>query len=396
VDNVTHSLLGIALADLVIRGGAPKAERRIAAGAAVIAANLPDIDIVYTPITPAPLGYLLHHRGHTHTILGIVALAVVLIAMYRRLPPVRKLRSVDRVRLWALIAIALASHLLLDALNSYGIHPFYPIDSAWYYGDAVFIFEPWLWTLLGIAVAWNARGTIPRVAAVFPVLIFPLVMASTGLLPADATMPLAVAGAGFAMSVKRSSARRRAAVALAACLVVVGGFALGSRAARRAAVAALASEVNGRVVDVVLTSNPSSPVCWSAIVVELDESHGEYVLWRGTASLVPRWKRPTECASHRFGGPREARTIENGGFALIDEIHQPLPHLRALARTDCWVRAWLQFGRAPVVARGEIFDLRFPQPAGRRFTYMAVAEEGRACPSNLPGWGMPRADLISR
>ncbi len=42
------------------------------------------------------------------------------------------------------------SHLALDYTNSYGVHPFWPIENSWYNGDAVFIVEPWVW-IAGLA-----------------------------------------------------------------------------------------------------------------------------------------------------------------------------------------------------------------------------------------------------
>ena len=397
LDNVTHSLVGIALADLTLRGSS-KGERRLAAGAALVAANLPDIDIAYSAMTPPPLGYLLHHRGHTHTVLGAVLLTAALVMAYRQLPALRKWRMGDRLRLWLLIAVALASHLLLDALNSYGMHPFYPVNSTWYYGDAVFIFEPCLWMLLAIPVALNARTRRPRVAAIVPILIFPVVMAFTGILSIESVVLLALVGVGFALLTKRISPRARAAAALAASLLVVGGFLFASGIARRTAVPLLRAHIHGQLVDVALTPNPSSPICWAVIGVERNDSNGEYVLWRGTLSLQPAWKSPATCASHRFAISSRTRVIGRGELVLTDEIHQPLGRLQELARTDCWVRAWLRFGRAPVIERGAIFDLRFAQRVGPRFTYMPIgaSRTREGCPAYVPGWGMPRADLISR
>jgi inner membrane protein len=145
-------------------------------------------------------------------------------------------------------------------------------------------------------------------------------------------------------------------------------------------------------VDVILTPNPSSPLCWGVIAIELRERDGEYVLWRGTLSLAPGLTAPTACASHRFVGAR-ARVIADGRFALRDTIHQPLQRLRALAAGDCWVRAWLRFGRAPVIEGGSIYDLRFAERFGQNFSHMRLdAREG--CPANVPAWGMPRADLL--
>src|SRR6185295_3005347 len=120
-----------------------------------------------------PLGYLLHHRGHTHTLVGLLVQMAALAAVYRFLPPVRRLLPDERVRLWVLISVALLSHLLLDAGNSYGVHPFFPFDSRWYYGDAVFILEPWLWLLLGMPVAWMASRAGTRVVLLALLLILP-------------------------------------------------------------------------------------------------------------------------------------------------------------------------------------------------------------------------------
>jgi len=198
LDNITHSLVGIALADVVTGRRSTKSDRRLALGAGIVAANLPDIDLAYSGIAPQPLGFLLHHRGHTHTVVGLVALALLLVLSYRLVPTVRRLRTADRLRLWCLIAVALASHLLLDWLNSYGVHPFHPFDSRWFYGDAVFIFEPSLWLVLGIAVAWSARSRAGKVAATLPIALFPLTMLSMNIIPPEGVASLAIVGVPFA------------------------------------------------------------------------------------------------------------------------------------------------------------------------------------------------------
>jgi inner membrane protein len=392
VDNITHSLVGVALADLAMGRGTAKAQRPVLVGAGIIAANLPDIDLAYSRISPSPIGYLLHHRGHTHTVAGLVALALALVCVYWFFPSVRKMPLSGRLRLWLLIAIALASHLVLDGLNSYGVHPYYPFDNKWYFGDAVFILEPWLWLILGIAVAWNGRSRTARLVASLPMLVLLCLTAFTGAIPLDAVAALAIVGGAFGWCAFRMASFTRTATALAACAAIVGGLAATSRVARAAALEALAPGLRGEVVDVILTPNPSSPLCWAVIAVELRETDGEYVLWRGTLSLAPALKAPTACASHRFVGAR-ARVIGDGHFALRDAIHQPLQRLRTLASGDCWVRAWLRFGRAPVIEGGSIYDLRFAERFGQNFSHMRLAAR-EGCPANVPEWGMPRADLL--
>ena len=239
MDNLTHSLVGVALADLAMGRRATPAQRPLFVGAGVIAANLPDLDLAYSWITPSPIGYLLHHRGHTHTVVGLLALAIGLVAAYWFFPAVRKMRLSGRVRFWLLIAIALASHLALDYLNSYGVHPFYPFDNTWYFGDSLFILEPSLWLILGVAVAWNGRTRGARLAVALPLAVLLCTIASTGEMPVESLAVLAIAGVLFAWITLRLSPPARAAAALAVLVLIVAGFAGTSRLARRAAVDAL-------------------------------------------------------------------------------------------------------------------------------------------------------------
>ena len=359
----------------------------------MIAANVPDLDLVYTNVIAPPLGYLVHHRGHTHTVIGAAVLAAVLILVYRVLPPVRRMPLADRARIWMVIAIGLASHVLLDALNSYGIHPYHPMDATWYYGDAVFIFEPILWIILGLALAPNAKGTAARMASLLPVVILPLVMAWMGIIPLESLLLLAAAGALWRVLMSPLAPRVRAAAAL-----VVTGWAIAaliglSRMARTASVDILQPHLGGELVDVALTPNPASPLCWSVIGIERIDAKGEYVLWRGTLTLAPRFKPAESCASHRLTAASPVRMLGANRFVLRDEIHQSLHHLRRLAERNCRVRAWLRFGRAPVVTGNEIYDLRF-DAAGQNFSRMPIDDRSE-CPRFVPGWSIPRADLLS-
>src|SRR5215208_6098377 len=127
LDNITHTLFGAALGEVAQPGPATPAERRLFMAGSVVAANLPDADLFYTRITPAPLGYLLHHRGHTHTIVGCALIALLVWLVTRLIPPSRRLVAESPRRFWWLIVAALSSHLVLDSWNSYSIHPFWPL-----------------------------------------------------------------------------------------------------------------------------------------------------------------------------------------------------------------------------------------------------------------------------
>ncbi len=170
MDNLTHSLLGLVAAKAGLE--------RVSPGATVvcvIAANAPDADII------ARFGgswmYLHHHRGITHSILGTLALAFIiptlfyvgdwLVARARGRTP----RAHFRGLLFASLLLS-ASHPLLDWTNNYGLRPLLPFDERWFYGDLVFILDPYLWLSLGGAaflltankgwrvIAWAIIGAI--------------------------------------------------------------------------------------------------------------------------------------------------------------------------------------------------------------------------------------------
>ena len=58
------------------------------------------------------------------------------------------------------------SHVALDLLNNYGVRLLMPFSNRWFYGDAVFIIDPWLWLTLGAGI-WltRRRGIADRGAA---------------------------------------------------------------------------------------------------------------------------------------------------------------------------------------------------------------------------------------
>jgi membrane-bound metal-dependent hydrolase YbcI (DUF457 family) len=132
--NTTHTLVGLAIA----RTGAD-ARIRYAAATAVIASNLPDIDIL-TALWGTP-AYVDHHRGITHALIGIPALALLLSAVIR-------VFAGGFRRIFALALIAMATHPLLDFANNYGWRPFAPFNDTWLYGDVLFIIDPYIDAIL--------------------------------------------------------------------------------------------------------------------------------------------------------------------------------------------------------------------------------------------------------
>ena len=147
MDNLTHSLVGLAAAKAGLERLSPRAT-----AVCVLAANIPDIDIL------ALLGgrwfHLEHHRGITHSIVGVLVLAVSIpILFYLGDWLIARLRGREqRVRFKGLLLASLLlsfSHPLLDWTNNYGVRPLLPWDGRWFYGDLVFIVDPWIWLTVG-------------------------------------------------------------------------------------------------------------------------------------------------------------------------------------------------------------------------------------------------------
>jgi inner membrane protein len=162
LDNLTHSLVGLAAARAGLERSSP-----YATFVCVAAANLPDADIV--ALFGGQYYYLEHHRGITHSIVGTLALSILLPALFyfgERL--FARLRGREpRAKLKGLLISSLilgASHPLLDWTNNYGVRPLLPWDGLRLYGDLVFILDPWLWMLLGGSVFLLTRDAKWRVA----------------------------------------------------------------------------------------------------------------------------------------------------------------------------------------------------------------------------------------
>ena len=154
MDNLTHSLVGAVLG----RMGLKRLSLR-AMPALVIAANLPDIDSwIARPLGLSPRTF---HRGFTHGLGGMVTmplLALAIILIWERLRPGKE-GPVKVAGLLLACFIGVLSHPALDFLNTYGVRLLEPFSHRWFYGDTLFIVDPWIWIALivGLELSWRAE-----------------------------------------------------------------------------------------------------------------------------------------------------------------------------------------------------------------------------------------------
>jgi inner membrane protein len=173
MEPVTHFMTGACLA----RAGFNR-KAAYATLAMTLAAEAPDLDTLWS--VHGPVAAFQHHRGITHTLIGLpfeglVVLGAVWVVHRWRM---RQRRAAEMVpaegapreltdqrvvkpltaapvrwgMLYGFVLIALLSHLLLDWTNNYGLRPFFPFDPHWYAGSIVFIFEPVLFGILLLAL----------------------------------------------------------------------------------------------------------------------------------------------------------------------------------------------------------------------------------------------------
>ena len=157
MDPITHILTGACIS----RAGLNR-KTGLATVTLVLAAEIPDIDIIYA--LRGPVEALQHHRGWTHSFVGapvMAGLALSVVWTWNRL--VRRSRpDPDRpvllgarrlpVRWGVLYGIALLgplSHILLDYTTAYGVRMFEPFSYRWYEWDTVSIIEPFM---LGVLI----------------------------------------------------------------------------------------------------------------------------------------------------------------------------------------------------------------------------------------------------
>ena len=158
MDPICHTLAGAAIGEAGLK-------QRTALGMTtlILAANAPDIDIAVLATGTLQMYF---RRGWTHGVLAMAVLPILLTGLMlawdrwvrqRRAdpPPPAKARG-----LLLLAYVGTLSHPFLDFLNSYGVRLLKPFSDRWFYGDALYIIDPWMYLLLGggvLAARWGAR-----------------------------------------------------------------------------------------------------------------------------------------------------------------------------------------------------------------------------------------------
>ncbi|MCM3900510.1 MAG: metal-dependent hydrolase [Pyrinomonadaceae bacterium] len=365
MDNLTHSLVGLVASKAGLE--------RLSPGATVLcilAANAPDSDIV--TLIGGRWSFLHYHRGITHSILGSIILALTLplifylgdclIARIRARQPAVKLKGL-------LIASVLvtATHPLMDWTNNYGLRPFLPWSSQWYYGDFVFIIDPFLWMILGGACFLLTSKSKLQLGIwlLLALLLTYLVITVPGRQGLDQPTVLRAIWIlvliGLMVSFKLGAAQRWGSRIALAALVLVAVY-WGSLASlhwfamNEATIEARAivNQHGESITDIAAMPTLANPFRWSCVV------ETENAAYRFELSLAGNHSGLSQLIRHERADTSDSPPVEQ---ALLDE--------RA--------RIFLDFARFPVArvvgadcmtqTLVQLADLRYTQPGSARGTF---------------------------
>jgi len=340
MDPIAHTFTGMALAAAGLRRATP-----MATAALLIGVNAPDVDVLSGAFgSYAPIAF---RRGWTHGVLAIAIWPVVIAAallVFDRYVRRRRDAAAPSARAGPLLAVAavgVVTHPALDWLNNYGLRWFMPFDGRWFYGDAVFIIDPWLWLLLGgAALLTYSRSRLARLRwAAFFALASVLIAANTGLVPALSVVAW-VAGIAAIVAVRwrlRFAApgtlegAARVGIALAAVYVVtLAGASLAARNEVRASAAVRGIEAE----DVSLAPSPANPFESEVVIMTRDDYYVGNFDWLASPHLdleAANVARPRGAFFEAAAKARDARQyLTWSRFPAIDV--EPLPDGGTLVR----------------------------------------------------------------
>ncbi len=405
MDNITHSLVGLAVGEAAYR----LCRRKQPASASLprapfwwvsaIANNLPDLDSLYAPITPGKIGYLLHHRGHTHTLgmvlpqfLLVLAFAYLVFRFTKQRPTRREWKT-----LGILCLLGPLIHISLDALNSYGVHPGWPFSSKWLYGDTLFIIEPLLWFMFipllvsqPISKAW--RGVLSLFIPFAFVLAF-----SSGLVSMVTFAFLMLWLILFFILSLKLSARAMLSTTGVAFVLVLLAFNITSGIARQQ----ITDAENGgeySIVDIALSPLPANPFCWTAVLIQKNSSQHRFKMRNGIHTISPAIFPLGQC-TELLPATLAHEKNQTSSTVWWADFEGTTDEFTRLNTENCMANAFFRFARAPyyepLISTLLLKDMRF-QSRGPSFAQIEAQLEypEGSCPRFLPSWDPPRSDLL--
>ncbi len=340
MDPITHTFTGAALAAAGLRRATP-----LATAALILGANAPDVDgLSYFADGFASIAF---RRGWTHGVLALPLWPFALTGLLllwdrwvrrRRDPTAAPARAGP---LLAVSALAVLTHPVLDWLNNYGMRWLMPFDGKWFYGDALFIIDPWIWLTLGgvLYVRYSNRRLSQARWAVFWVLSTLAVLTSPPALVAWPVRALWVVALAAIVAVrwrrdtivKHDAALDRAAAAALAIVAVYMVAMVGASAAARALVRAdVAARGIASVERVMVAPAAGNPFAGEVVVATADA----YYLGRWQWLAEPHLELASESIPRPRGEVFEAAARTRDAQRYLSWARFPIAEVEPSAAGD--------------------------------------------------------------
>jgi len=120
----------------------------------IVAANAPDFDVV--SLLGGAESYIRWHRNITHSLIALPLMALLSVAIVRVLGR----KQVRWLPAFLMAMVAVASHLILDLTNVYGVRLLLPFSGHWFHWDVTGVIDVWIWAMLLLCVAAPAFGRL--------------------------------------------------------------------------------------------------------------------------------------------------------------------------------------------------------------------------------------------
>src|SRR5215831_3300016 len=367
MDNLTHSLVGLTAA----KAGLERCSS-YATIVCVVSANAADADFV-SLFFGDRWTLLHHHRGITHSLVGTVGIALLVptLALIIERIVCRWRGRTPRIRFAGLLlvsSIAAATHPLMDWTNNYGVRPLLPWSGRWFYGDLVFIVDPYIWLGLG-AVAfllssdkrWKIYGW--SVIGLIATLVLLAASRQTGPETTAVRIALAVWLTGVLTVITLRAFRRQrhstggtAKAALVLLLLYWSALGLAHRAASAQAIKvanSIAAVQGERVIRMATMPSEASPFRWQSV------AETDFAFYRFSVALESEHSPADGRGVARFQKPggRDGELIslaeqDRRAQALLGFARFPFARVSS---DDCVSQALVQFA-----------DLRYTEPGRGR------------------------------
>jgi len=281
----------------------------------VLAANAPDMDILAA--FGGAASYLNYHRNATHSLFAAPFVAILPVLAVRLFGgPIPWLGA------YSLSLIGVASHLLMDWTNVYGLRLLSPFSAKWFDGDFIAVVDVWIWLFLFIGLA---APVVSRLVSV---------------------------------EIGADSGGRSGAAVVVFCVCLLYGF--GRYLLHERAVAVLDSRMcrNEAPLRVAAVPSPLNPFRWVGLV----EGSGWYVTYTNLNLLDDFDPAAGKVFYKPEGRPEIAAVEETRLFQVFMSFSQwPLWRVMPVAEPENGVLV-------------ELVDLRFGIPPQARFLASAVVD----------------------